>query len=323
LKSLIVTGHLGFIGSAFCTLFAKDYRIIGVDYAGPGSMNENLAPGIEDIRGDIADQPAMEALVRRVKPAAIVNFAAETHVDRSIVGDLAFWHSNVLGARVLALEALKHGLRLVQVSTDEVYGDARESGSAWTEESPIAPCNPYAVTKGAAELMLRSYFRAHGLDVVITRGANTIGPRQFLEKAVPKAVSCFISGKPFPLYRSPARRMWLYVDDHARAVLAALERGRAGETYNIAPEPESEAYTHEVIERVRQIVGRGEIELVDDRKAYDLRYWMSAGKVSRELECTPKVGLDQTIRQTVQWYVDNPRWLEAAQKAISSFASSP
>ena len=117
--------------------------------------------------------------------------------------------------------------------------------------------------------------------------------------------------------------MWLYVDDHARAVLAALERGRAGETYNIAPEPESEAYTHEVIERVRQILGRGEIELVVDRKAYDLRYWMSAEKASRELECTARVGLDQAIRKTVQWYVDNPRWVEAARKAISSFASSP
>src|SRR5438874_7430465 len=164
-------------------------------------MGENLASGIEDMRGDIADESAMEALVRRVKPTAIVNFAAESHVDRSIVGDLAFWRSNVLGARVLALEALKHGLRLVHVSTDEVYGDASESSSAWTEDSPIAPRNPYAVTKGAAELMLRSYFRTYRLDVVITRGANTIGPRQFPEKAVPKAVSCFASGMPFPLYR--------------------------------------------------------------------------------------------------------------------------
>jgi dTDP-glucose 4,6-dehydratase len=323
LNSLIVTGHLGFIGSAFCTLFSRDYQIIGVDYAGPGSMNENLVADVEDVRGDIADQPAMDALIRRVKPIAIVNFAAETHVDRSIVADLAFWHSNVLGARVLALEALKHRLRLVHVSTDEIYGDARESGSPWTEDSPIAPRNPYAVTKGAAELMLRSYFSTHALDVVITRGANTIGPRQFIEKAVPKAVSCFIAGKPFPLYRSPARRMWLYVDDHARAVLAALDRGRAGETYNIAPEPASEAYTHEVIERVRRIVGRGEIELVDDRKAYDLRYWMSAEKAARELGYTPIVGLDEAIRKTVYWYADNPRWVEAARKAISSSAYSP
>ena len=129
--------------------------------------------------------------------------------------------------------------------------------------------------------MYRSEERTHDLDVVITRGANTIGPRQFPEKAVPKAVVSFISGKAFPLYRSPARRMWLYVDDHARGVLAALQRGRSGETYNIAPEPESEAYTHDVIERVRQIVGLGEIQLVDDRKAYDLRYWISPGKISR------------------------------------------
>jgi dTDP-glucose 4,6-dehydratase len=286
-------------------------------------MGENLAADVEDIRADIADEAAMAALLDRVQPSAIVNFAAESHVDRSIVGDLAFWKSNVLGTRVLALEALKRRIRLVHVSTDEVYGDACDNGSPWTENAPVAPRNPYSVTKGAAEQMLRCYCHTHDLDVVITRGANTIGPRQFPEKAVPKAVVSFISGKAFPLYRSPARRMWLYVDDHARAVRAALERGRSGETYNIAPEPESEAYTHEVIEQVREIVGWGEIQLVDDRRAYDRRYWISAEKISRELGCKPEVGLEQALRRTVQWYLDNPRWIESAQSAILASASAP
>jgi dTDP-glucose 4,6-dehydratase len=323
LKTLIVTGHLGFIGSGFCALYSNDFRIIGVDYGGMGSMSENLASGVEDVRADIADEAAMAALFERVKPSAIVNFAAESHVDRSIIGDLAFWKSNVLGARVLALEALKHGIRLVHVSTDEVYGDARDNLSPWTEEAPVAPLNPYAVTKAAAEQMLLSYSRTYGLDVVITRGANTIGPRQFPEKAVPKAVISFVSGKPFPLFRSPARRMWLYVDDHIRGVRAALERGRSGEAYNIAPPPESEAYTHVVIERVRQIVGRGEIQLVDDRRAYDLRYWMSAEKIFRELGSATEVGLERAIRETVHWYLDNPSWVESAQRAILSGAPSP
>src|SRR5262249_4758619 len=152
---------------------------------------------------------AMEALFERARPDAVVNFAAESHVDRAIGGDLPFWRSNVFGARVLALECIRRGIRLIHVSTDEIYGDASRNTAAWTEEVPAAPLNPYAVTKAAAEHMLLSYRHTYGLDVVITRGANTIGPRQFPEKALPKAVASFLGGKPFPLFRSPARRMWL------------------------------------------------------------------------------------------------------------------
>jgi dTDP-glucose 4,6-dehydratase len=239
-------------------------------------------------------------------------------VDRSIEDDLSFWTSNVLGARNLALEAHRRGIRMVQVSTDEIYGDALEEEKPWVETSPIHAKNPYSVTKAAAEMMLASYASTLGLDVVITRGANTIGPRQFPEKAVPKAVTCFTEGRAFPLFRTPARRMWLHVNDHVSGIHAALLSGRTGEAYNIAPSEANEAYTHDVIERVQELVGKGEIEPVEDRKAYDLRYWMVSDKAHRELGWKPEYDLERTIGDTVAWYLENPDWLEAANAKLAA-----
>ncbi|MCX7725214.1 MAG: GDP-mannose 4,6-dehydratase [Chitinispirillaceae bacterium] len=317
-KKLIVTGHLGFIGSAFCHMYSKKYEIFGVDFGGWGAMESNLAPNIVDIRADIADTENIKRIIKEIKPDAIINFAAESHVDRSNDDDFNFWRSNVLGARNLALEASRLGIRMVQVSTDEVYGDAEKNSKPWTEDSPLNPKNPYSVTKAAAEMMLKVYGKSerHNLDIVITRGANTIGPRQFPEKAVPKAVWCFTKGIEFPLYRSPARRMWLYVDDHAAGVEAALQKGKKGEVYNIAPSFESEEMTAEVIEKVREIIGKGRIKLVEDRANYDLRYWMDASKAERELGWKAKYNLSQTLELTVRWYLDNLKWLEEAQKRI-------
>jgi dTDP-glucose 4,6-dehydratase len=317
---LLVTGHLGFIASTFCEIFRDRYQIVGVDFAGWGSMEENLVSGIEDIRADIADGGRIRALVDEVRPDAMVNFAAESHVDRANQDDACFWRSNVLGARNLALEASRRGIRLVHVSTDEVYGDAKGSTEPWTEASPIAPKNPYAVTKTAAEMLLRVYCESnkYGLDAVITRGANTIGPRQFPEKAVPKAVWCFTKGRPFPLFRTPARRMWMYVEDHVNGVEAALRRGKRGEIYNLAPTPKSEAVTEEVVERIRELVGAGQIDKVNDRDNYDLRYWMDASKARESLGWEPRYDLSQTISSTVSWYLANPGWLEQAMAKLDA-----
>lgn len=322
---VLVTGHLGFIASAFCRSFRDRYRIIGVDFAGWGSMEQNLAPGVCDIRADISDAPRLRAIVDEVKPAAIVNFAAESHVDRANEDDSCFWRSNVLGARNLALEACRLGVRMVQVSTDEVYGDAISSSEPWTEASPIAPKNAYAVTKTAAEMLLRVYGESerHNLDIVITRGANTIGPRQFPEKAVPKAVYCFTKGHPFPLFVTPARRMWMHVDDHAAGIEAALQRGKRGEVYNLAPAATSEALTTDVIETVCQLVGQGQIDMVADRDNYDLRYWMDASKAKHDLGWVAQHDLDQTVRSTVSWYLANPDWLEAANQKLTAAMSEP
>lgn len=318
MKRIIVTGHLGFIGSAFCELFREKYEIVGVDFAGWGSMQSNLFPGIEDVRADISESAAVRSIVNRVKPDAIVNFAAESHVDRSNEDDSSFWKSNVFGARNLGQEAGRLGIRMVHVSTDEVYGDASSSSDAWTEESPVAPKNPYAVTKAAAEMLLRVYAESSktNLDLVITRGANTIGPRQFPEKAVPKAIWCFTNDLPFPLYRTPARRMWLHVHDHAAGIEAALRKGKSGEIYNMAPMSNSEEITEVVIERVRDIVGKGTITKVDDRDNYDLRYWMKADKAMSELGWKAEHSLDETINDTVQWYLSNGEWMKDAFRAI-------
>jgi len=317
-QKLVVTGHLGFIASAFCNNFADRYQITGIDFGGWGALVRNLHPGTKDVRADIADAERMAAVLDECQPDAIVNFAAESHVDRSIDDDLSFWNSNVLGARILGLEAIKRGIRMVHVSTDEVYGDALESNEPWSESSPIAPRNPYSVTKAAAELMLQSYHGTLGLDVVVTRGANTIGPRQFPEKAVPKAVTCFLEGRPFPLFKTPAQRMWMHVDDHVSGIEAALRKGKSGEVYNIAPSEASEAYTHDVIERVQKIVGQGTMEPVEDRKAYDLRYWMEAKKAERELGWTPAFDLEATLADTVGWYLGNKDWLQEANAVLAA-----
>lgn len=315
---LLVTGHLGFIASAFCEIFRDRYEIAGIDFAGWGSMEENLMPGVRDIHADIADDNRIRAIVEAVKPDAIVNFAAESHVDRANEDDACFWKSNVLGARNLGLEACRLGIRLVQVSTDEIYGDANANAEPWTENSPPAPKNAYAVTKAAAEMLLHVYCESRELDLVITRGANTIGPRQFPEKAVPKAVYCFLKDRPFPLFRTPAKRMWMHVYDHAAGIEAALRRGRKGEIYNVAPAPASEAVTEDVIEQVRRLVGRGTIEQVDDRKSYDLRYWMDASKAKKELDWEAQYDFNQTLHSTVAWYLENQDWLEAANKKLFS-----
>lgn len=313
-KKVIVTGHLGFMASAFCENFKDVYDIAGIDFCGWGALERNLVKGVKDYRADISDAEKMHEIISKVQPDAIINFAAESHVDRSNEDDTCFWRSNVFGARNLALEASRLGIRLLQVSTDEVYGDASSSSEPWVESSPINPKNPYSVTKAAAEMILKVYSESekYNLDVVITRGANTIGPRQSPEKAVPKAIWCFINDKSFPLFRTPAKRMWLYVDDHVAGIEAALRSGKKGEVYNIAPKSESEEITENIIERIYQIVGNGKIEKVDDRDNYDLRYWMDSSKAKQELGWEAKYNLEQTIRLTTDWYLKNLDWLEEA-----------
>lgn len=317
-RKLLVTGHLGFIASAFCHLFKDRYQITGVDFGGWGSMEQNAVPGVEDVRADIADGETIRSIVESTVPDAIINFAAESHVDRSNEDDSCFWASNVLGARNLAVEAMRLGIRMVHVSTDEVYGDARENSAPWMETSPVNPKNPYSVTKAAAEMLLSVYGSSerHNLDIVITRGANTIGPRQFPEKAVPKAVWCFTHGEEFPLFRTPAKRMWLYVDDHASGIEAALRMGKKGEVYNIAPLFDNEEVTANVIRKVRERVGTGTIKEVEDRANYDLRYWMDPAKAKRELGWFAHYDLEKTVQSTVAWYLDNKQWLEAANAVL-------
>jgi dTDP-glucose 4,6-dehydratase len=213
---------------------------------------------------------------------------------------------------------------MVQVSTDEVHGHLAVNADPCTEASALAPRNAYAVTKAAAEMLLRVYAesRRYQLKLVITRGANTIGPRQFPEKAVPKAVDCFRRGAKFPLFRTPARRMWLYVDDHVAGVEAALLHGQSGEIYNLAPPLRSERATEEVIRRVCSLMDADPrlIELVPDRDNYDLRYFMSAAKAREALGWEAQYDFDRALKTTVEWYLANPDWLAEARAKMESLA---
>lgn len=302
----------------FCETYKDCYEIFGVDYAGWGSLDLNLTAGIRDFRADIADAVRMRSILDEVRPDAIVNFAAESHVDRANDDDSQFWTSNVLGVRNLALQAARLGIRLVQVSTDEVYGDGASLTQPWTEVSPLAPRNSYAATKAAAEMLLGVYARSrkYELDVVITRGVNTIGPRQFPEKAVPKAISAFLRDRPFELFQTPAKRMWMYVGDHVAGVEAAMARCEPGEIVNLAPGTEAEALTEDVITTICKLVGRGQIEKVHDRDNYDLRYWVDASKAKALLGWEAKLDLATTLETTVAWYLQNQQWLFVAEKAL-------
>lgn len=308
---LLVTGCAGFIGSEFCRQNLKNYNIIGIDKMTPAAHPDNVPVGVEMIRADISDESMMTRILQRFPQIrGIVNFAAESHVDASLHDDSPFWQSNVLGVRVLAKLALSHQIRMVQVSTDEVYGST-EDEQFFLETSELRPRNPYAASKASAELLLHSYFHSYGLDVVITRGSNTIGPRQSPDKAVPKAIDSFLSGRSFPLFRTPARRLWMDVADHAEGVRIVLEQGRAGECYNIAPSADNECLTSELIMRVQRLLGRGEMTLVEDRAGYDLRYLISAKKMQQEFGWQAQIRLDDSISKTVAWYQAHTSWLRS------------
>lgn len=310
MKTVLVTGCAGFIGSNFCRLFEKDYSIIGVDNFSRGSHRRNISDRIFFREMDITNASSLESLFYEFPEIhGIINFAAETHVDFSLAGDALFWSTNVLGVRNLAQIALKKKIRILQVSTDEVYGPSLQ-GENFSEEDRLNPRNPYAASKAAADLLLKSYHESYQLDCIITRGTNTIGPRQSLEKAIPKAIVCFLKDKAFPLYRTPAKRLWLSVEDHCSAIMMAFENGKSGLVYNVSPDSENEMETRLMIEKICQLIGRGKILEVEDRPAYDLRYLISSQKIREELGWKPIRMLSVLSQETVCWYRDNQEWIE-------------
>jgi dTDP-glucose 4,6-dehydratase len=328
---LLVTGGAGFIGSSFVreVLGRRDgTRITVLDKLTYAGNRANLAPVERDpqqaqrlrfVRGDIADPSVVGALASDAD--AIVNFAAESHVDRSILDPEAFLRTGVLGVHVL-LEALRTEReratrgeraepRLVQVSTDEVYGSVEDGCS--TEDAPLAPRSPYAAAKAAGELLARAYAVTHGVDIVITRGSNTFGPYQHPEKLIPLFVTNAIDDKPLPLYGDGLqRRDWLFVTDHALAVEHVLHQGATGETYNIPGG--AERANLEVVEQLLDLLGkpRSLIRHVVDRPGHDRRYAMSGDRLAR-LGWSNRVTFDDGLRQTVAWFQANEAWWRAAR----------
>ena len=324
---LLVTGGAGFIGSTFVhTVLDRhpDDEIVTLDamtYAGNLANLVDLegSPRHRFVQGSIADAPLIDDLVAECD--AVVNFAAETHVDRSLLDPKAFLTSNVEGVYVLLDAARRLGKRLLQVSTDEVYGDVAE-GIFSTERDPVAPRSPYSAAKAGGELFCHSFFVSYGTDVVITRGCNTIGPRQYPEKLVPLFVTNALRGESLPVYGDGMQvRDWLHAEDHAAAIDLALRRGQAGEIYNIGAG--NERPNIDVVREILSYLGKDEslIRHVPDRPGHDRRYALSSEKIRSELGWAPARDFEQTLHDTIDWYVANTAWWSAIRDDSAEFAA--
>jgi dTDP-glucose 4,6-dehydratase len=315
---LLVTGGAGFIGSNFIRYILTrhpDWEVINLDkltYAGNLANLRDVAAnfaGYRWVQGDIADPDAVAAVFATGIDAAL-NFAAETHVDRSITDAAPFIRTNVEGTRVLLDAARKYQVpRFIQVSTDEVYGSLEPGDPPFTEESPLAPNSPYAASKAGADLLCRAYHRTYGLPVIITRCSNNFGPYQFPEKLIPLTITNALENKPIPVYGNGQNiRDWLYVEDHCRALELVLLKGRPGEVYNIGGGEEMQNI--ELVRLLVRLLGKGEelITFVADRPGHDRRYALDTAKITRQLGWQKEHSFEEALRRTVQWYVENPGW---------------
>jgi dTDP-glucose 4,6-dehydratase len=303
----LVTGAAGFIGSTFVRLVAAEHEVVVLDKLTYAGRRENLQ-GVAHtlVEGAIEDPVAVREAMRGAD--AIVNFAAESHVDRSIEGQDPFAVTHVIGTGTLLDVARELGVsRYLQVSTDEVYGSI-ESGS-FTEASPLDPSSPYSATKAGGDLLVSAHAHTHGIEAVICRGSNNYGPRQYPEKLIPLCVLNALHGDPLPVYGDGRQvRNWLYVEDFAQAIALVLEKGRPGEAYNVGGPDECENI--EVVKRILSLSGQDEslIEYVTDRKGHDRRYSLSSQKIREELGWQAQTHFEQGLAQTVQWYRDNEWW---------------
>lgn len=323
---LLVTGAAGFIGSAFVEYVLKGHdndEVVGLDLLTYAGNLMNLV-GFRDsgrfrfVQGDIADPELIDSIVPEVD--AIVNFAAESHVDRSLLDPAAFARANVIGVMTLLQAAKKSGIRMLQVSTDEVYGHVPE-GELADEDFPLKPRSPYSAAKAGGELMCQAFAVSHGTDVVITRGANTIGPRQYPEKLVPLFVTNAMMDMPLPLYGDGRQiRNWLHVEDHAAAINLVLRNGRSGHAYNVAADNERENL--EVVAAILGRLGKPEtlIRHVEDRPGHDRRYGIDTTKIQQELGWTASRDFTSTVNHTIDWYVDNPGWWREIREGDSDFS---
>jgi dTDP-glucose 4,6-dehydratase len=322
-KTLLVTGGCGFIGSQFIKLILRErpqYNVINLDLLTYAGNLENLA-GVEQqlskgayhfVRGDIADVRLAYQLIREAKVDAIVNFAAETHVDRSLLDSAPFLRTNVDGTRVLLDAAIRAGIeRFLQVSTDEVYGSLEPSAPPFTEEHALQPNSPYAASKAAADLLVRAYHHSYGLPAIVTRCGNNYGPHQFPEKFLPLFITNALEDKPLPLYGDGGQiRDWIHVEDHACALLQVLETGRIGETYNVSASAE-QTNLH-MAQWVLSLMNKPPTLLrhVNDRPGHDRRYGLDATKLRRELGWQPRIPLDAGLQATIEWYREHRDWWE-------------
>jgi dTDP-glucose 4,6-dehydratase len=308
---LLICGGAGFIGSTFVRLRLAEHgdEVTVLDkltYAGRRENLHDVSDQIRFVHGAIEDPAAVAEAIAGCE--AVVNFAAETHVDRSISGPEAFLITNMQGTHVLLEAARERGLRYVQVSTDEVYGSIEEG--SFTEQSPLRPSSPYSATKAGADLLVASYFHTYGLETLICRGSNNYGPRQYPEKLIPLMILNALAGDKLPVYGDGRNvRNWLFAEDFGRGIGAVLARGEPGSVYNCGGPDECENL--DVVRRILALTGRDEslIEFVTDRPGHDRRYSLSADRL-RGLGWEARVKFEQGIERTVEWYRENPWWWE-------------
>ena len=336
--TILVTGCAGFIGSNFIHIWLRsfDEPVVNIDKLTYAGNPANLASLADDeryllVQGDIADQALIERLLLEHRPRAVINFAAESHVDRSIYGPRDFIQTNVVGtfhlleavrAYWLAIDAPSQAaFRFLHISTDEVYGALGPADKPFTESDPYEPNSPYSASKAASDHLVRAWHRTYGLPVLTTNCSNNYGPYHFPEKLIPLIINNALSGKPLPIYGDGKHvRDWLFVEDHCEAIIRVLETGKIGETYNVGGM--NEKTNLEVVEIICGILDElrprpdgkayaNQITFVPDRPGHDRRYAIDAGKIERELNWRPKVSFEVGIRKTVNWYLSNQAWVDS------------
>ena len=337
--TILVTGCAGFIGSNFVYYYLEKYKdreIIGLDkltYAGNLKNLEKLTDEqkarFKFIKGDITNSELIEYIFEEYNIDGVINFAAESHVDRSILDPQIFVKTNVLGTQVLLDVAKKHwfdgnkwkeGKKFLQISTDEVYGSLGPTGY-FTEETPLDPHSPYSASKASADLLVKAYHDTYKMPINITRCSNNYGPYQFPEKLIPLMITNALEHKELPVYGDGRQiRDWLYVEDHCRAIDMVLENGKIGEVYNIGGNNERENIfiVKKIIEILREItkdegINESLIKHVKDRPGHDRRYAIDASKIKKELGWEPKTSFEEGIRKTIEWYLENKEWLQSVK----------
>lgn len=318
--NILVTGGAGFIGGNFVHYMVNTHpedKIIVLDkltYAGNIETLEPVVDKITFVKADIADREAVYKLFEEMKPDVVVNFAAESHVDRSIENPEIFLVTNILGTQVLLDACRKYGItRYHQVSTDEVYGDLPldRPDLFFTETTPIHTSSPYSASKASADLLVQAYHRTFGVPVTISRCSNNYGPYHFPEKLIPLMIANALNDKPLPVYGEGLNvRDWLYVEDHCKAIDLIIRKGRVGEVYNIGGH--NEKANIDIVKTILKLLDKPEslITYVTDRKGHDMRYAIDPTKIHDELGWLPETMFDEGIKKTVQWYLDNKTWWE-------------
>ena len=317
--TILVTGGAGFIGSNFVFYMMKkypDYRIVCLDsltYAGNINTLKPImdSPRFRFVKADITDTAAVDKVFCEEKPDTVVNFAAESHVDRSIISPALFTYTNTIGTQVLADVCIKHNTpHFHQISTDEVYGDtAADKGGCCAENAPLSPSNPYSASKAAADLLVLAYHRTYGLPVTVSRCTNNYGPYQHTEKLIPLMTGNALDNLPLPVYGDGSnKRNWLYVADHCSAVDMIIHHGKNGEIYNIGGREDMSNI--DTVKLILSILGKDNslIRFTADRKGHDRRYCIDSSKIRNELGWKQTVAFDDGIRQTVDWYKENRKW---------------